>query len=294
MSLGMGLGQLFAGSVAHDVIFGLEGWRFSFIAVALPAFPIALLFYFFARIPQHGAADSAALGLGSSADSAALTEEAPVTAESFKRVFSTRTNILAFLQGIPGTVPWGFLFVYAVDFFEKSKGWSVDTGNTVVLMFAGMSILGGFLGGFIGKKLYAMNRRLFPAFCAFTVIVGAIPTFYLINYNGASMMPAFIAALIGGLIVPMTGANVRAILINTNLPENRGAVFGVFNLTDDLGKGVGPFFIGLFLLAMPALLAYNVAISMWIVCGIVWLGMIFTMNADEDRVTEELKKRGKT
>ena len=106
-------------------------------------------------------------------------------------------------------------------------------------------------------------------------------------------MPAFIAALIGGLIVPMTGANVRAILINTNLPENRGAAFGVFNLFDDLGKGLGPFIVGLFILAMPAIIAYNVAISMWIVCGLVWVGIVFTMNADEDRVTEVLRKRGK-
>ena len=55
-----------------------------------------------------------------------------------------------------------------------------------------------------------------------------------------------------------------------------------------------PFIVGLFILAMPALIAYNVAISMWIVCGLVWLGIVFTMNADEDRVTEGLRRRGKT
>lgn len=294
MSLGMGVGQVFGGVVAHDVIFGLDGWRFSFIAVAVPAFPIAALFYFFAKIPEHGAADALALSEGGAGVDVVVAEEAPVTAESFKRVFRTRTNILAFLQGIPGTVPWGFLFVYAVDFFEIERGWDVDTGYTIVTLFAGMSILGAFLGGFIGKKLYAINRQWFPAFCAFTVMLGAVPVFFLINYDGTALWPAFVFALIGGLIVPMTGANVRAILINTNLPENRGAVFGVFNLADDLGKGVGPFIVGLFILAMPALIAYNVAISMWIVCGLVWLGIVFTMNADEDRVTEELRRRGKT
>ena len=294
MSLGMGVGQVFGGVVAHDVIFGLDGWRFSFIAVAVPAFPIAALFYFFAKIPEHGAADALALSEGGAGEDVVVAEEAPVTAESFKRVFRTRTNILAFLQGIPGTVPWGFLFVYAVDFFEIERGWDVDTGYTIVTLFAGMSILGAFLGGFIGKKLYAINRQWFPAFCAFTVMLGAVPVFFLINYDGTELWPAFVFALIGGLIVPMTGANVRAILINTNLPENRGAVFGVFNLADDLGKGVGPFIVGLFILAMPALIAYNVAISMWIVCGLVWLGIVFTMNADEDRVTEELRRRGKT
>ena len=146
MSLGMGVGQVFGGVVAHDVIFGLDGWRFSFIAVAVPAFPIAALFYFFAKIPEHGAADALALSEGGAGADVVVAEEAPVTAESFKRVFRTRTNILAFLQGIPGTVPWGFLFVYAVDFFEIERGWDVDTGYTIVTLFAGMSILGAFLG----------------------------------------------------------------------------------------------------------------------------------------------------
>lgn len=342
MALGMGIGQLFAGSVAHDVIFGLDGWRFSFIAVAVPAFPVAALFYFFARIPDHGASDFASdrpdsrrnsihhaqnsvpasattetpgsreedfsqpyrvseaakqLDATAAAETRAAAmgvDEAPVTADAFKRVFSNRTNVLAFLQGIPGTIPWGFLFVYAVDFFEKSKGWHIEQANTLVLLFAGTTILGGFLGGYIGKKLYSINRRLFPTFCAITVMVGAIPVLFMINYDGPDLGPAFIAALVGGLIVPMTGANVRAILINTNLPENRGAAFGIFNLFDDLGKAFGPFIVGLFILVMPALIAYNVAISMWIVCGLVWVGIIFTMNADEDRVTEELRRRGKT
>jgi MFS family permease len=311
MAVGMGVGQLFAGFVAHDVIWGLEGWRFSFLAVALPAFPVAALFLFLARLPAQGAADKAMVresstnsgevrtpevvgtSVPSDSDSpAVMAEEQPVSAEAFRRVFSTRTNILAFLQGIPGTVPWGFLFVYAADFFEKSKGWHIEEANTVVLLFAGTTILGGFLGGFIGKKLYLLNRKLFPTFCSITVMLGALPVFYLVNYQGESLMPAFLAALVGGLIVPMTGANVRAILINTNLPENRGAAFGVFNLFDDLGKGLGPFIVGLFILVLPAVVAYNVAIAMWIVCGLVWMGIIFTMNADEDRVTEELKRRG--
>ncbi|MCB1306011.1 MAG: MFS transporter, partial [Leptospiraceae bacterium] len=286
MSLGMAFGQMFAGSIAHSTIFGLEGWRFSFIAVAVPAFPVVALFYYFAQLPEHGAADEGAGKVD-------LEHNISFSMESLTRVFRVKTNVLAFLQGIPGTIPWGFLFVFAVDFFEKNKGWDVNTGNTIVLLFGGMSILGGFLGGFIGKKLYAANRRLFPAFCSLTVIVGAIPVFYLVNYQGESMLPAFIASFVGGLVVPMTGANVRAILINTNLPENRGAVFGFFNLTDDLGKGLGPFFIGLFVSVMPALAAYNLAIAMWIVCGLVWVGIVFTMNDDEDRVTEELRIRGK-
>ncbi|MCB1304501.1 MAG: MFS transporter, partial [Leptospiraceae bacterium] len=199
MSLGIGVGQVLGGVLAHDVIFGLEGWRFSFILVAAPAFPVAALFYFFAQIPEHGAADARQLEEISTESNANVVVEEPVSLNSFRRVFRTKTNILAFLQGIPGTVPWGFLFVYAQDFFEVERGWGVETAYTIVTLFAVMTIAGGFLGGFIGKKLYLINRKWFPAFCSATVILGAIPVFFLVNYNGAELWPAFVFALLGGL-----------------------------------------------------------------------------------------------
>jgi len=39
---------------------------------------------------------------------------------------------------------------------------------------------------------------------------------------------------------PAAGVNVRAMVVNVNAPGERGTAFGVFNLTDDLGKGLGP------------------------------------------------------
>ncbi|MEQ9366773.1 MAG: MFS transporter, partial [Leptospirales bacterium] len=81
--------------------------------------------------------------------------------------------------------------------------------------------------------------------------------------------------------------------INTNLPENRGSVFAVFNLADKLGMGCGPFLVGLLLFTGSRVLAYNLAVAFWIPCGLFWLMMARTMVADEDHVVEVLRERAR-
>jgi hypothetical protein len=43
----------------------------------------------------------------------------------------------------------------------------------------------------------------------------------------------------------MPGSSIRALLLNVSLPECRGTAFAIFNLMDDLGKGLGPFLVSL-------------------------------------------------
>lgn len=458
MGLGIAVGQVLSGALAHSQILGMTGWRASFVIMAAPAFPLALLYAVIGTTPRRGGAE------------AVLAEDEPkhtVTMQDFKRVFSTKTNVLAILQGIPGCVPWGLLFTYMVNFYEQSKGFHVQQANLLVISFGGFAILGAFLGGFVGKFIYNKSKRMLPIFCFAVIVVGCVPTLFMVNFtrktpapqetsfvpvmkpgmtnyfrvssvtgsgesdltsvlstkpqaaeaglpawvsvqtleraveltwapvegaseyrvfagrseamdeksesftvreprsvhkglkeeteyyykvcavlkdgsckqtnvfgaipqspragvpqglkltheNGnvrlewqaaqgaahykvyqsttdiAEIMTALIFAVIAGLIVPMVSANIRAILINTNLPENRGSVFAVFNLADDLGKGLGPFFVGLLVLIMPQTMAYNVAVLFWLPCAFFWLLMAKTMLHDEGVVTETLRKR---
>ena len=136
-------------------------------------------------------------------------------------------------------------------------------------------------------------------FGAATIFFGSIPTFLLVNFDttgvaqSTSLAILATACVIGGLTVSIAGVNIRAILINTNLPENRGSVFAVFNLADKLGMGFGPFLVGLLLLTGSRILAYNLAVGFWIPCAILWLLMARTMVQDEDRVNETLQQRAR-
>ncbi len=459
MGLGILVGQVLGASLAHAQVFGMSGWRASFIIMAAPSFPLALLYWLIGVVPKRGAAESV-----QGADS--IEEKHTITLKDLKNVFSVRTNVLAIFQGIPGCVPWGLLFVYMVQFYEQGKGVHVDQATAIVAAFGVFTIVGVFVGGFVGKALYQKKKTLMPLFCGISILAGCIPTLYIVNYkrqadlangnefsrsglklndtyyfrasalretesdfspmmgiepvapqanavesitaqtgdsqiqlswspvkdargytvqlsksekesaedtekiqvkdprythtglqNGISyyyrvcaQMPdgscplsarltatpsaalakvpqkfrltwenatvklgwesdapqhkvymntrnpleiliVLIMAVIGGIIAPIAGPNIRAIIINTNLPENRGSVLGIFNLADDLGKGLGPFFVGMLITLLPRAMAYNVAVLFWIPCALFWFGMMRTMVPDEDRVQAALQAR---
>lgn len=293
MGLGVGLGQVTGGFLAETQFWGLPGWRWSFVLMAAPSFPTVLLYYVLGRVPARGSAERVADRLGAEAARALALEEEQhrVSREDFRRIFTNRTNLLALLQGLPGMVPWGFLFVYVVDFLEKERAYPVEQATIVSLLFGISAIFGGLLGGFVGRWAYRRQRRLVPIVGGASVLIGTLPCYAIINLPDGHLELLLVLAVVAGLTVSIAGVNIRAILINTNLPENRGSIFAVFSLADKLGAAFGPFLVGLLLFAGSGQLAYNLAISCWIPCGILWFAMARTVEADEDRVESELAAR---
>ncbi|MBL8021835.1 MAG: MFS transporter [Leptospirales bacterium] len=176
MGLGILVGQVLGASLAHAEVFGMAGWRASFVIMAFPAFPLALLYAFIGVVPKRGGSESI-----QNAD--AVEEKHTVTLGDLKRVFSVPTNVLAIFQGIPGCVPWGLLFTYMVQFYEQGKGVHVDQATAIVAAFGVSTIFGVFIGGFIGKTLYLKKKTLLPIFCAVSILLGCIPGLYLVNYK---------------------------------------------------------------------------------------------------------------
>ncbi|CAN0486069.1 unnamed protein product, partial [Discosporangium mesarthrocarpum] len=71
---------------------------------------------------------------------------------------------------------------------------------------------------------------------------------------------------------------------NVTLPSTRGAAFGVFNLFDDLGRGLGPALAGFLVARMGREDAFTFSFTLWWVCGLLLAAMAFTVERDEWRV----------
>ena len=72
-----------------------------------------------------------------------------------------------------------------------------------------------------------------------TTALAVPPMLFIINAD-VSYILLDIVAIIAGVLVSMTGPNVRSVLQDVCVPETRGTAFALFNLTDDIGKGGGP------------------------------------------------------
>jgi len=284
MGMGIALGQLLAGTLGPT-----HGWRLPFLIVGAPNVLLALVFLAVVAEPARGAQEAAFAEGGEHSHGVGRWSD-------YKEVFRTRTAIMVFLQGIPGTVPWGVFFVFLNDFYSHDKGFSVQSATLLVMVIGAAAILGGYLGGLVGDRLYNRDPKYLPVLCGVTTLLGVLPTAALLNYpvqagQGSMAVPMAIGVLTGALAA-VTGSNVRAILINVTAPETRGSVFSLYNLADDLGKGLGPWVIGGLVGLFGRVVAFNVANLFWVFCGIILLFMARTFPGDEAALQERLRSQG--
>jgi len=273
-----------------------HGWRIPFIIVAVPNFLFILIFMLTVREPVRGRTEESLKELIENGK----VYTSKINWALYKDLFRVKTNILAFLQGIPGTVPWGVFFIFLNDFYAQEKGYSVEVATLIVMTIGVGAILGGFLGGLIGNKLYKRDARYLPLLCGITTLLGVIPVAVLLNYPSQAGVEnpsvAFPVALgfIAGFIISITGPNIKAILLNVNSPETRGSIFSLFNLADDLGKGFGPVIISLLIVGFGRLWAFHIANLFWLACGVVLLMIIWTFPKDAEAMNDVVKERSKT
>lgn len=288
--LGIAAGQLLAGMIGPAY-----GWRLPFIIVGLPNFLFIFLFMLTVKEPLRGKTEDSLKELIENGK----VYTARINWKIYKEMFRIKTNILIFLEGIPGTIPWGVFFIYLNDFYAQEKGFTVAAATLIVMVVGAGAILGGFMGGLIGNKLYKQNPKYLPILCGLTTIIGVIPMALLLNYpsqigvqNPGYIVPV-VVGFITGFIVAITGPNAKAIVLNVNSPETRGSIFSLFNLTDDLGKGFGPVIISLLIVKFGRVWAFNIANCFWLICGIIILAMTFTFPKDEAALNALLKERAK-
>lgn len=124
---------------------------------------------------------------------------------------------------------------------------AVDCARYAAVMMAfGMGTLGGVvLGGVVGQRLYNTKPWLMTMFMGASAISGIFPWLYLTaaddySAEAGGLVSKVAVAALAGVLVAVTGVNVRAMIVNVNAPYERGTAFAIFNLTDDLGKGLGP------------------------------------------------------
>ena len=289
MGVGIAGGQLLAGFSG-----GTFGWRAPFIMVAVPAFLVILLFWLTIREPKRGQSEESLKELLEQGK----VYSAKINFNEYINLFKIKTNLLIFIQGIPGCIPWGVFFIYLNDFLAQEKGFSVEVATLVVMGMGVAIILGGFIGGLIGSKLYALKSVYLPVFCAATTIAAVIPVFFVINYPPQigiahpSIVPLVVTGFVGGFLMSITGPNINAMMLNVNSPETRGSIFALLNLTDGLGKGFGPVVISLLIAAFhQRALAFNIANFFWILCGVIILITVFTLPKDEARLNALMKER---
>ncbi|TAL38668.1 MAG: MFS transporter [Spirochaetes bacterium] len=280
-SVGSVLGVEVAGFLTNDF-----GWRLPFILIGVPNIPLAIIFALYAREPERGRTEEALEALIQKG----LVYKQKIKLSDFGLIFTNKTNIYTFLQGLPGTVPWGILTYWLINFFETHRGVSKEMASLIFLVLGIGSLLGGLGFAYVGEWLYKKQPRYMPLMCGAGVLLGIIPSFLLINMSLENMTLYLALGFFTGFLVSVASANVNAILMNVNRPEHRGSVFAVFNITNNLGQGLGPAIGGL-LIPLGQIFMMNFAILWWVPCGLLLLAVARYITADRESLRKLLGER---
>lgn len=285
-AIGMMFGPAVAGYLTESF-----GWRIAFIIAAAPNFPLVLIFLFLAQEPERGKSEEALEDLIQKG----VSYKQRIRIRDFKVIFSNRTNIWTFLQGIPGTIPWGIIGYWLILFLERERNYPKANATTVYLMLGVGATVGAVIFAVIGQKLYKRSPKLLPILCGVGVLIGIIPIVPVINApvdnpTGGMLILFYGLSFLAGFFVSVASANVKAILMNVNPPEHRGSVFAVFNITDNLGQGFGPAIGGL-LAPIGYLFMMNFSIFWWIPCGLLFFFVARNIGKDRNSLQTLLGKR---
>jgi MFS family permease len=260
--LSQGIGTLVGSLLASQA--GAGNHSAPFYALAAAGLIFAFL-YLFTFEPPRGFREPelAALHLeGGSYDHA-------IAPDQLRDISRVRTNRWLVLQGLTAQIAYGSLIWVPLLYQEKviAQGYSVTTGQKVGGLFAAMFTVGALfsiLAGHIGDRWQRRNLGG-RAYVSAIGILGAIP-FFLIFFaiplngldvtEGASTLTyvgevvtalftnpwvaaAFVSALFALALTSADSPNWFALISDVNLPEHRGTVFGVGNLVNGVGRGVG-------------------------------------------------------
>ncbi|RKX79654.1 MAG: MFS transporter [Spirochaetes bacterium] len=282
---------MMAGPAVAGYLTGTYGWRIAFILAAIPNFPLVIIFAFLAGEPRRGQTEEA---LEELIRKGAVYKQR-ISLRDFKLIFANKTNLTTFLQGIPGTIPWGIIGYWIILFLERERGFPKENATTVYLMLGIGATIGAVIFAMIGERLYRKNPRYMPILCGTGVLVGIIPAAIVVNLpvqdpSVGTLLLFYVLAFVAGFLVSVPSANVKAILMNVNRPEHRGSVFAVFNITDNLGQGFGPALGGL-LVSGGYVFMMDFSIFWWIPCGLLFFLVARFITADRDRLQALLKER---
>jgi len=261
-----GIGGMIGVLVAGYTLQAGGGWRLPFLLVAAPNFLLIALFYLSAPEPKTGAFEE---GVGELVERG-YSYPRKLSLRDYAGLVKVKTNVYLFLQGIVGNLPWGALFLL-IKFLTTEKGFSIGEATTIYAVFGIGAASGGIMGGIVGGKLFSKKMSLQPQFAGITTMAGAAATISLLFYAPSELLLVSIFGFFAAALVAITGANMRSMLLSVNAPEDRGAIFSIFNLTDSVGYGIGQFFAGQLAVILTTGEALGISIAAWIPCGILLL-----------------------
>jgi MFS family permease len=287
----------------HILIYGLVGWRFGFIVVAIVSVIIGLLVWIFVKDPLRGGVEPELMKILT----AQKAERYRVKRSDYVKILKKRTFVMILAQGVAGTIPWSGSITWMIAWFEFI-GFSAPVAGLIFLSIAIGGSLGVVLGGWIGDKAAKWRPNSGRIIIAQISVFSGIPLSYVIF----EMIPRVTASLplyilfssLMVLLITWAGPANNAIFSEIFEPEIRASVFSVDRVFEGSVGALGTLFVGLFADYLSASGTPNAAAALgdsmfviavvpWIICLVLYTLVYRSYPTDKSTLRQTMAKRRK-
>ena len=210
---------------------------------------------------------------------------------------------VVFLQGLPGSIPWGVYSSYLHDILANEKKFSADSVNSLLsphsqasslFIFFGIgAAFGNALSGLICRFFYRLNRSYLPLAIAIGYLVSMPLLSVLFSPSlseGLSVSVSFLlhALLLAvlGVLLNIPGPALKSILLNVNRPQCRATATAIGEVFNNAGRIVGPIVFTQLLKEGDRVAATLKVSGFFYVSAALSFLLRFTIERDEDAVQE--------
>lgn len=235
-----------------------------------------------------------------------------------QKILTVPTNKYLYTQGIFGTIPWAVITVFLTDYLTQNKHFTTPHATLLVILFGIGAIIGGVMGGTLGKYIYSnYGSSTVPLVFGSIQALSSIPMIFILSMSplpsplkdasssslssvvvvgGVShydLLPIYGTVILAGVLASATGPNLKAMLLNVNIPDTRGLTFTIGYITDSISKGLAPYFIGLWISILgieQRSFIFHLAMIAWPLSGLIILLTTYTTHNDELIVQRNIKE----
>ncbi|MFX3617749.1 MAG: MFS transporter [Sporolactobacillus sp.] len=264
-----GMSQGFGGIVGYliaSIVSTLSNWRFPFEILSGIGL-LLIFFYFFVDEPKFGSADPELRDLIAGGQEYSYR----LTMDQVRLMIGKRSNLLLFLQGLFMNIATGSLIWLPTLYISKIEnlqmGYGPKIATIVAAFLCGIFQVGGMLSSFFGhlgdvlqKRSYKARALLTAAFVLITMPLYILLFVFPIDnlnlphttnsvllfvslisqlFTNPWILTLFVISLFASAAQSANTPNWLALITDVNLPEHRGAVFSIANLSNSLGRTVG-------------------------------------------------------
>lgn len=287
LQLAQPIGYLFGMIMALMIAPLIGGWRDAFYVTGSLGLLVAALIYFGVRDMPRGQAEP-------EFDNAEEMGQFRFSWKEAGQIFRKRTMWFIFAQGFAGIFPWNVITFFFFGYLMTDRGYSNDqvllTMAPVIVILAGGYFLGGVLGDWMFKRT---NKGRILVSCA-GVLLGAIFMTLALKTPVADQTAFFIWMSLTAVFMPLSSPNVVATVYDVTVPEVRSTANAIEYFMENIGAAFAPILAGFLSVRFGKGNAILwVCVVAWLLCFLLYLGALFTVDKDIRSLRSILAGRAK-